>query len=315
MFFLSAQKKIIFGGCLLLLVGILGCDKIPFLSKFFPSVVKEKSQEATPAAPVAQTAPVESAPAANVVAKVGSWTMTTDEFNEKLKILKEAIPDFDTSDLESKKLVLEELVRQQLLVADAEKSGIARKREITDAIDEFRKTLLVREMASKISEGVEATDTEARDYYDKNKAQFANPAEWHIREIIVPTQEEAKEILIEILKGADFAATAQARSKSTSATNGGDLGFIKDENLKAEVRSALSSLDVGAVSSVFKGPDGNYQIVKLEEKKGGEPKKFDDVKAEVKTGLTLMKQQQKILAYIEDLKKNTTVITNEELLK
>ncbi len=293
-------------------VGMSGCDKIPFLAKYFPSLTKEKPQEAAPAV---LTGASSQTPAANVIAKIGTWTMTVDEFNDKLKILKEAIPDFDTNDLESRKLVLEELVRQQLLVGEAEKSGVAQKKDITEAIDEFRKTLLVREMASKLAEGVEATDAEVRDYYDANKNQFASPAEWHIREIIVPTQEEAKEILIELLKGGDFAATAQARSKSTSATNGGDLGFIKNEDLKAEVRTALLSLDVGAVSSVFKGPDGNYQIVKLEEKKGGDPKKFEDLKEEIKAGLTLMKQQQKILAYIEDLKKNTAVFTNEELLK
>lgn len=296
---------------------ISGCDKIPFLNKFFPSLSKETAESISPSVassvptvtPSAQTAPLP----ANALARVGKWTLTVDEFNDKLASVKEVIPEYNIDDVESKKLILEELVRQQLLVQDAEASGVAKNKDITEAVEEFRKTLLVREMASKLAEGITTTDLEARDYYNQNKNAFTGPVEWHIREIMVPTKEEATEILAEIYKGADFAATAQARSKSASAAQGGDLGFVTEFKFP-QIETALMALDVGSLSSVLKGPDG-YYVIKLEEKKGGEEKKFEDIKDEIKTGLTLMKQQQEILAYIEDLKKKTNVQVNEDLLK
>ena len=299
-------KKSIFS--FVLLFAICGCDKIPFLSQFFPSSKKVEPQPApAPVVPVQEELP------ADVLARVGKWTLTPDAFKEKLNSLKEAIPDFNTNSLDSKKLVLEELIRQQLLVQDAEANGLAQKKDILDAVDEFRRTLLVREMATKITEGMDTTDQEAQDYYNQNKGSFMSPAEWHLREIVVPTQDEAKEILIELLKGTDFATMAQTRSKSKSAAKGGDLGPLKELPFP-QMETAVSALDVGSVSSVFKGPEG-YYIVKLEEKKGGVPFKFEEIKGEIKTGLTLQKQQQKILSYIDELKGKTKVETREELLK
>jgi len=310
--FKSLRKQGFCAVVLLFLVGLSGCDKIPFLSKFFPSLEKSEPTSAKPPeAPKPQAA--QQPPAANVLAKVNNWTLTLEEFKDKLNSLKEALPEYDINDFDSKKLVLEELMRQQLLIQDAEKSGLAQKKDITEAVEEFRKTLLVREIAAKITAGIEVADQEAQDYYDQNKNSFAAPGEWHIREIVVPTQEEATEILIELLKGADFAATAQARSKSESASKGGDLGFVKELPF-SQMEVALSTLDAGGISSAFKGPDGFY-IVKLEDKKEGEVQSFDALKEEIKAGLTLMKQQQKILAYIDELKQKSTVQVNEELLK
>jgi len=246
-----------------------------------------------------------------MLARAGNWTLTIEDFKERLKNLKEIIPDFDVKDLESKKLVLEELIRQQLLVMDAREKGLDNKKEIAEAVEEFKRTLLVREVANKLIEGVSATEQEAQDYYNQNKEIFVESAEWHIREIVVPTQQEAKDILIEILKGADFAETAKTHSKSKSASQGGDLGFLKE--LPAPYASAVATLNAGDISSVFKGPEG-YCVVKLEEKRGGEPLEFPDVKADIITGLTQLKQQQAILGHIEQLRQKTPVQVNEGLL-
>ena len=86
------------------------------------------------------------APTANVLARVGNWTITVEEFNERLNALKEAVPDFDTTSMDAKKLVLETLVRQQLLVSEAEKVGLANQKDIEAAVEEFRRTLIVQEI-------------------------------------------------------------------------------------------------------------------------------------------------------------------------
>ncbi len=298
------QMKLATGLFLILAVSCFGCDKLKSLSDYLP--FKKSTSK------VQTTAPAAGEPA-NLLAKVGSWTLTLDEFNEKLKGLKEAVPDFNGEDLESKKLVLEELVRQELLIQDAESRGISQEKDIKEAVKEFKNTLLIREVVSKLTGSIEVTDAEAQDYYNQNKEAFADPTEWHVREIVVSTQDEAKEIQIQLLQGADFAATAQTRSKSASAASGGDLGFITEFKFP-QMQSAVTALEVNNISSVFKGPDG-YYIVKLEEKKGGQPKEFSEVQTDIKDGLTLIKQQQAVLKYIDELKAKTTVMTHEELLR
>ena len=106
----------------LVLAGTSGCDKISaFFSGQSPANKDSKPVEAASPAAVSTPAvvsapkPVEDPNAplpANVLAKVGDWTLTTDDFKERLKNLKELSPQFDIKDAKSKKLVLEELINQ-----------------------------------------------------------------------------------------------------------------------------------------------------------------------------------------------------------
>ncbi len=302
-----------------IMTGITGCDQISFLMQS----VTHKDAKKISVAPVAAPSPVVQAEPSKipadgplppgVLARVGNWSITLDEFNEKLKKLKDILPEFDSADIKAKKLILEELVRQELLVKDAEQSGAAQRKEILDTVEDFRKTLLVQEVATELTRGIEAAEGDAREYYDKNQKEFIVKPEWKIREIMVPTESEAKDILVQLLQGADFVETAKARSKSPTADKGGDKGFISKFPFE-QMQAAVASLEVGKISSVFKGPDGHY-VVKLDEKKGGEPKSFTAVKAELIKGLTLRKQQEAVLDHLNKLASKTNIQVNEDLLK
>lgn len=297
-----------------LFLAISGCDKLTSFVEYFSPNKKITSAPSSSTAPIKEksaSAPI--APAPNALAQVGNWTITVDEFNERLKNLKAVVPEFDITDLDSQKLVLEELIRQQLLVIDAEQNGMADKKEIAQAVEEFRRTLLVREVVTKVTQDIKVTEDEAQKFYTDNSAEFVEPAQWHLREIVVDTQEQANGILADILKGADFSQTAKEKSRGKTAADGGDLGFVSEPGSEA-LRNVLASLEAGGVSSVFKSPDG-FTIVKLEEKKGGQSKAFAEIKNEIMEGLTLMKQQQAIMQYLSDLQQKIPVKTNEGLLK
>lgn len=295
----------------------LGCDQISAVFEYFKKPQKQETAaiSSTPSAIAQEEINVEKKPSlpANVLAKVGSWTITLEEFNQRLSALKEAIPDLDVNDPETKKLMLEELVRQQLLVWDAERKGVAQQKDILDAIDEFRRTLLVQEVAKKIVENLTATEEEAKEFYDLNKDKIVEPPQWHLREIVVDAQLKANELSVEILKGGDFAEIAKQNSTSETAAQGGDLGTVSEAPFP-EMASILTSLNTGDVSSVFKGPKGFY-IVKVEEKKGGVSIPFEDIKQEIIDDRTAFKQQQAILEHINKLEKEIKVEKNESLLK
>ncbi|MEI7998011.1 MAG: peptidyl-prolyl cis-trans isomerase [Candidatus Omnitrophota bacterium] len=248
----------------------------------------------------------------NVIARVGSWKLTVDEFNQRLKLLKQGLPDFNDKDPQTKASVLDELIRQQLLVKDAESSDIGDKKDIKDAVEDFRRTLLVQELASKLTKGITANEADAQKYYDQNKNLFMEPVKWKVRQIAVPDEAAAKNILVQVLQGGDFAALAQAQSNDSFAANGGIIPEFTKAPFEA-MQKAISSLDAGSTSSVFKGPDG-YYIAHVDEKKGGVIKPFADVKTELISGLTLRKQQTTILEYIEKLAQKTKVDVNKELL-
>ena len=303
----------------LIIFSFSGCDQVSNFTESFKEYFGPKEKPAQQAVAVSTPAPTPQTQvntdkplAPNELARVGNWSITVEEFNARLAQLKEVVPEYDVDDPQAKALILEELIRQQLLVEYAEDSGLSKRKDIVDAVEEFRRTLLVREVAVQLTENVEASELEARQYYDQNKEALIEPEELRVREIVVDTQQGAKDILIELLKGADFSQIAQERSIGKTAAQGGDLGFISEAPFE-QMANTLSTLNIGDISSVFSGPQGFY-IVKIEEKRGGEQKDFAEIKDEIKTGLTLLKQQQAILGKIEAAQKKSPVKVNEGLL-
>jgi peptidyl-prolyl cis-trans isomerase C len=329
------QKSTIAILSFLFLFSVAGCDKLTTLQEYFfpakkekpapagvtaqketarpepnvsvgsPKPVAEQGEQAQPAAPAAM--------AQDVLAKVGNWTLTLSDFKDRLAALKQAVPNYDINNTEQNKLILEELVRQELLVQEAEKKGLDKNKDIQQAVNEFRRTLLVREIAGQLTKDIKVTDEEAKEYYDANKADFAEPTQWRVREIVVDTEGEANSILADLKNGADFVEKVKEKSKSKSAWQKGDLGFKTDFDFP-KMKEVVSALKVGDISSVFKGPEG-YYIVKLEEKKGGEPQPFENIKEDIINGLTLLKQQKAILAHLDELRKKTDIQVNTNLLE
>lgn len=295
------------------LMTLVGCD---FLGLGPKKEVKKAAPKAqAPVAPAAVVTTTEAAVkplASNELARVGDWTLTVDEFNERLKLLKQGLPDFNENDSQSKQMVLDELIRQQLLVKDAEGSDIANQKDIKDAVEDFRKTLLVQELANRLTKDVVATEEDAQKYYAENKDLFVEPIKWKVREIVAADEAAAKNILVQVLQGADFAETAKTQSKGKSASSGGDIKEFTKAPFAA-MQSAIANLEVGGVSAVFKGTDG-YYIVKVDAKSGGTAKPFAEVKTELISGLTLRKQQQAVLDHLNALAEKNKIEINKELL-
>ena len=125
--------------------------------------------------------------------------------------------------------------------------------------------------------------------------------------------DEAKAILAELLKGADFAETAKQKSKGRTAAEGGDVGEVSLFPFP-QMESAVMALEVGGISGVVRGPDGFY-IIKVEDKKGGEQMEFEKISQDIVNGLTMMKQQQAIMKHLDELRAKVPVFVNEKLLE
>ena len=292
----------------------IGCDLIS--PKKAPAPVKKV--ESAPAADVnslpstVNASNKDEALPKDMLARVGDWTLTMNEFNQRIEGIKKAIPEFDSTKVDAKRMVLDELIRQQLLVQEARQENLERAQDIRDAVKDFENTLLVQELVSNLTKDVKATEQEAQAYYDKNPNLFVKPVEKQLREIVVPTEVEAKDILVQVLQGADFAQTARDRSKSKNASNGGDLGFVTEAPFE-QMQKAVAGLSKAGISSVFQGPEG-YYIVKVEDVKGGDKASFDDIKEDLIKGLTIQKQQQVVLEKLADVTNKVSVQVNTDLI-
>ncbi len=90
----------------------------------------------------------------------------------------------------------------------------------------------------------------------------------------------AEEIRAKLITGADFDKMAQMYSEDSTRDLGGDWGWIDDKTLSAPLSEVAFSLQPGAISKVI-NLGGNYYILKVEARQGGEVKPLKDVRADI----------------------------------
>ncbi len=300
----KAVTSIFIGLCSVFVLA--GCDKINFLKpKDVPKVETD-----TPLA-VKGT----------VVAKVNNYPITLEELNQEIEAYNAMVPadkpEAKISNREQKITYLKnEMARRVLLYQDALAKGMDRADEVVRALEKTKQDLLVMELVRKEAEKIDATSAEIEEYYNTYKEQLKEPEERQIREIVVSLEQDAKDILIQLLQGEDFASLARQRSKSASAKDGGDLGFIgRNKKFSQFDSNAFSeTLEVGKVSNIFKGPDG-YYIVKLETKRGGKQKSLSEMWEDIKRALVFLKQQQKLEDLIGKLSRDAKLDFYEAEIK
>ncbi len=146
--------------------------------------------------------------------------------------------------------------------------------------DYFRSQLSSNKIYNIVTADVSVADDEIRQYYDENKAtQFLVPVRFEASHILAifpwvedgsgETQEGRDEALAKIEtvqeklnEGEDFAELARQYSDdTTSAENGGELGFISEGQMVEEFDKALFALDVGEVSGIVETEYG-FHIIK-----------------------------------------------------
>ncbi len=286
---------------------ILGCDKLNI------AVGKKKEVKVVPAVVIQAKG--------TVVAKVNNISIGLDDLNEEIDNYNDNVPEDRpeqkiTSKEQKVNYLKNEVIRRALIYQDALDKGLDRNEELKQAIEKNKRDLMVMQDIKELTQNTEVSSKEVEDYYNTYKEQLKEPEERQVSEIVVDSEQAAKDILIQLLQGADFATLAKNSSKSASAKNGGDLGFIQKGKKSEQFDAAVfaDSLDTGKISSIFKTPDG-YSIIKLEAKRGGKQKPLSEMWDDIKRGLVFLKQQQTIDDLIGKLSRDAKIEVYEGEIK
>jgi peptidyl-prolyl cis-trans isomerase SurA len=165
---------------------------------------------------------------------------------------------------------------------------------------------------------IKVTDEDLKNYYQQHEQEFASGYEIKVRHIFlqVPAgaapaeearvREKGQKVLARLRGGEDFAKVARETSQGPSAADGGDLGWLRRGVIQPEVERAAFALETGQVSDLIRTRTG-FQIVKVEGRRGGEPRPFDQVKDEIRDKLTndqadVLRQQ-----YVAELRKDALI--------
>jgi len=294
--------------CLIIgLSALTGCDEIKKMLQVAPSPGASPAQKEVPT------------PKGTTLATINNATITLESFDEKIKNL--AALDVKIETLEDKKAYLNDLILQELVYQEALARGIDKKKDVREAVEEFKKGAMARELILDETRGINVEPAEVEAYYNQYKSQLSRPAQASVREIVVPGEADAKQVMIALLGGQDFAALAKEKSRAASAAGGGDLGFYNPQDKFEKYNNMVQTLEPGQFSQYFSGPDG-YYIVKVEEKKGGAipglTEKIPGADATyydyIKETLLAQKRAQRIQDLTDRLRRGATIEIKEELL-
>ncbi len=182
--------------------------------------------------------------------------------------------------------------------ADAQKLGDS---------DAFKKRLAFNRdrllMDSLLTEQGKSATTDAamKQVYEEASKQISSEQEVHARHILVESEDEAKQVLAELKKGADFAELAKKKSKDPGASDGGDLGFFTKEQMVPEFSAAAFKMEPGQLSEPVKSAFG-WHIIKVEEKRNRKAPEFEQVKGQLETYVA-RKAQSEYVAKLRDAAK------------
>ncbi|HZK40352.1 MAG TPA: peptidylprolyl isomerase [Atribacterota bacterium] len=178
--------------------------------------------------------------------------------------------------------------------------------------EDIKRQILINKVLEETKNQVTITDEELLEYYNENEESLFEPEQVHARHILVKTEEEANNLLLQLKEGIiDFAELAKEKSIDSSASNGGDLGFFARGQMVKEFEDAAFSLKPGEISGVVKTQFG-YHIIKCEEKKEEYSPTFEEAKEQISNTLRSQKENEAISALILKLREEAVVVYNQD---
>ncbi len=146
-----------------------------------------------------------------------------------------------------KKNFLDRLIVQRLLLREAKKENIEKSKEFQDKLAEFKDQLIMQTLlAKKVMADPKFSDEELQKYYEAHKEEFKKEREIQTRQIVVKTEQEARELEARVAKGEEFAELAKRYSLDPSAkANGGDIGYHPKGTLIPEYEAGRLQADEG----------------------------------------------------------------------
>ncbi|WP_039056225.1 peptidylprolyl isomerase [Enterobacter sp. Bisph1] len=151
------------------------------------------------------------------------------------------------------------------------------------------------------------SDEEIQAYYDQHQDQFTQPQRNRYSIIQTKTEDEAKAVLDELKKGADFAALAKTKSADIiSARNGGDMGWLEEATTPDELKKA-GLKEKGQLSGVIKSSVG-FLVARLDDLQPAQVKPLKDVHDEL---AAKVKQEKALDAWFALQRKVSEAASND----
>lgn len=184
--------------------------------------------------------------------------------------------------LEERALVIEARARGMVAAgasAEEERRGVAR---------------LVAESARP----AEVSEAEIREYYGRHEQELARPVRVSLRQILVGTLNEARDVKRRLAKSPRaFDAIARGESRGPEAATGGDMGSFEPGQLPPELEAAAFALPEGGTSEPVQSPLG-YHVLRVDSRQEAHAVSFEEARDEIRLRLARDRRAEAERAFV-----------------
>jgi len=250
-------------------------------------------------------------------------------YRERLRVAERDLGDLPVLDAEAVRRfrgrLLRELIDERLLLFEADRRGVtvsetafrkeAKRLRSEMSARQWRRFLLDQYIDKLLTAETEAlgpiTDGVVKTYYQEHQDRYRRPAEFRLRQIVVSDGGLAERLRKKLRNGASFEALAEKHSLGPERERGGDLGYVRAEDLPASFEAAFR-LPVGRISAVVHTEYG-YHLFRVEEKRGPRRQALQDVKPEIVAWLREQRRKVARQQLLKQLHEQIDVEVNEDL--
>lgn len=264
-----------------------------------------------------------------VVAEGDGVVISVDQFKAKLEEQSPFVRARYAS-LDRKKEFLENLLRFELLAAEARRQKLDQDPEVQETL----KKIMVQRLVRKSFDEGAATDvpeSDLRQYYDEHKDEFVKAERVRVSQILVRSapnapdrgaREAAARKIVARLKAEQaknplaFASLArEASDDAATKASGGDLGYRTREELekqygKAVAEAAFGLQRVGDESPVVASDEG-FHLLKLAARQPALDRPFESVKAQLAGRVARERRTKDFDGFVQKLRSSAGIKVND----
>ncbi|MDP9268672.1 MAG: peptidylprolyl isomerase [Acidobacteriota bacterium] len=303
-----------------------------------------------------------------IVARINNDVITRSDLERERQQLREEIkqakaPNPDAVFAERDRETLKEKIDQLLLIQRGRDMGMNADAEVIKRLDELRKNaglstledlekaaeqqgvnyedwklnmrnqIITRKVIqAEVGQHLQMTKEDAERFYEAHKAEFTQPEQVKLGEILIATERpgpdstpekptavamseaeiaqqkaKAEQALAEIRGGKSFAEVAKQVSNGPTAAQGGDLGLFKRGVLAKELeQKTFDQMKAGEVSDIIRTKQG-FVILKVTDHQQPGVAPFKELQPQIEEGLYYEKLQPALRAYLTKLREDSFI--------
>ena len=207
----------------------------------------------------------------------------------------------DTPELRGR--IREELVTREALAQEAAKKGIDKSPEFLTQMEIQRQATLAQAFVQDYLKENPISEEALRKEYEAAKSQ-TGAREYKARHILVKDEGEAKQIVAQLKKGANFDKIAAEKSEDTGSKNrGGDLDWSPPNRYVKPFSDALVKLKKGQLTDPPVQSQFGWHVIRLDDERPTKIPPFEEVKGNIQQQL----QQQVVQKAIAEVRAKAKV--------